>query len=705
MTVDDAAAAEIASVEPADRGAMTRAAKRVSYLVPGLVALVTFICFSPALRNDFVNWDDLETLVENENFRGFTWSRLGWMFTTFHLGHYQPLSWLTFSLDYLLWGMDPFGYHLTNILLHSANAVLFYFVASRLLEIASPRSNAVSLKLAAGLAALLFAIHPLRVESVAWATERRDVLSGLFLLLTVLSYLKAVAPETTGPKVRGWLAASVAFYVLSLLAKASGITLPLVLLVLDVYPLRRLGGAGKWFGAEARRVWLEKLPFFIAAGAAGAVALMAQQKAGALVSTETHDLAGRIVQALYGITFYLIKTLLPTNLAPLYEIPADLHLFHWRVIFAAIVFLVLSLGFFLARHRWPAGLAGWIIYLLLLAPVLGVAQAGLQLVADRYSYLSCMVWPILAASVVLKQRSTDEASSPARVALLIALPLFVLFGLGSLTWRQTEIWRDSETLWNHALAASPSSMAYFHVGRFTAQRGDLAEAEKYLRRAVAINPTNDVMHSNLALLLARQGNLAEATVHFHRALEINPADPATLNNMGIALAQQGKLDDAIQYFKRALEITPNDVSGHTNLANVMLARGELDGATEHLRRAIEIDPADAENQNSLAIVLAKRGNFAEAAQYLRRVVELRPGDAAATNNLAITLARQGQFGEAVQRFQEALRIEPNFAEAHAGLARVLAAQKKPEEAERHYQEALRILKAQKKAEASGDGKR
>ena len=273
---------------------MGRAAKLASYLIPGLVALITFIVFSPALRNGFVNWDDLETLVENQNFRGFTWSHLRWMFTTFHLGHYQPLSWLTFSLDYLLWGMDAFGYHLTNILLHSANAVLFYFVTLRLLEIATPISSAVVLMLAAGFSALFFAIHPLRVESVAWATERRDVLSAFFLLLTVLSYLKAVDPEMT---IRAGDVGSPCrrcFMCFLCSAKASGITLPLVLLVLDVYPLRRLGGgAGKWFGADARRVWLEKLPFFIAALAAGAVALTAQQKAGALVTTETHDLAGQ----------------------------------------------------------------------------------------------------------------------------------------------------------------------------------------------------------------------------------------------------------------------------------------------------------------------------------------------------------------------------------------------------------------------------
>ena len=685
---------------------MGRAAKLASYLIPGLVAVITFIVFSPALRNGFVNWDDLETLVENQNFRGFTWSHLRWMFTTFHLGHYQPLSWLTFSLDYLLWGMDAFGYHLTNILLHSANAVLFYFVTLRLLEIATPISSAVVLMLAAGFSALVFAIHPLRVESVAWATERRDVLSAFFLLLTVLSYLKAVDPanNTSG---RRWIAVSAVLYVLSLLAKASGITLPLVLLVLDVYPLRRLGGGmGKWFGVDARRVWLEKLPFFIAALAAGAVALAAQQKAGALVTTETHDLAGRVAQGLYGVIFYIVKTLQPTDLAPLYEIPPELHLFHWRVIFAAVVFLLISLGFFLARHRWPAALTGWVAYLLLLAPVLGVAQAGLQLVADRYSYLSCMVWAILFATLLVRlwRQSMDGVPRPGIAALFIAIPLFVLFGLGSLTWRQTRIWHDSETLWNYALAVSPSSMAHFHVGRFTAQQGDLAEAEKHLRRAVEINPTNDVIQSNLALVLARQGNLPEATAHFYRALEINPADPATLNNMGITLAQQGKLDEAIQHFQRSLEIKPNDASGHTNMANLLLDRGDVDGATKHLRVAIEIDPADADNHNSLAIISANRGNLSEATGYLRRVVELNPADAAAANNLAITLAKQGRLDEAAQRFEAALRIDPNFAEAHAGLARVLATQKKPEEAMRHYQEALRILKAQQNTATSRDGK-
>ena len=704
--ITEQAAVEKEALDPAQSVSWRSTVKWTSYLIPGFVALFTFVVFSPALRNDFVNWDDWKNLVENPNFRGFTWSHLRWMFTTFHLGHYQPLSWLTFGLDYCLWGMNPVGYHLTNILLHTANAVLFYFLSLRLLETAAPISSVVVRSLAAGFSALFFAVHPLRVESVVWATERRDVLSGFFLLLTVLSYLKAVSPKIDKRSWQHWIAVTVVLYFFSLLSKASGMTLPFVLLVLDVYPLRRLrGGLGQWFGAATRHVWFEKVPFLVAAIAAGAIAITAQEKVGALWSSESHDFSDRVAQGLYGITFYMLKTLLPTRLAPLYEFPPDFYLFNWRVILASLVFFSLSLGFFAARHRWPAGLAGWIIYVLLLAPVSGVAQAGPQLVADRYSYLSCMVWALLVATVLLRLwRPMTEAARPALAGILVGMPLLVLIGLSILTLRQSEIWHDTERLWNHALAVSPSGMANLHVGRFAAQRGDLAEAEKRLRRAVQLNPQNDVFQSNLALILARQGNLAEATDHFRRALEINPKDPATLNNMGIALAQQGKLDEAIQHFRRSLEIKPNDASGHTNMANLLLDRGDVDGATSHLRVAIEIDPTDADNHNMLAIISAKRGNFAEATKHLRRVVELKPGDPAAANNLAITLAKQGRMEEAAQSFEAALRIDSNFAEAHAGLARVLTAQKKPEEAMRHYQEALRILKSQKKTEASRDAK-
>jgi hypothetical protein len=231
-----------------------------------LVALVTFAVFFPALRNEFVNWDDYELLVNNPHYRGLGWEQVRWMFSTFHTGHYQPLSWMTFALDYLIWGMEPFGYHLTNLVLHAANAALFYFLVLRLLSLAlsqPPSAPDLGLRTAAGFAALFFSIHPLRVESVAWATERRDVLSGLFFLATILCYLQAMTYSNDPSHHARWRNKALIVYGLSLLSKASGVTLPVVLLVLDVYPLRRLGGGpGMWFGPLARRVWWEKVPFF-----------------------------------------------------------------------------------------------------------------------------------------------------------------------------------------------------------------------------------------------------------------------------------------------------------------------------------------------------------------------------------------------------------------------------------------------------------
>ena len=233
------------------------------WLVPVLIAVLTGAAFFPALENGFVDWDDEKTLLDNPNYRGLGWDQLRWMFTTFYMGHYQPLSWMTFGLDYLLWGIDPFGYHLTNLLLHTANAVLFYFLTLRLLSLpARAVPGEFALQVAAGFAALVFALHPLRVESVAWVTERRDVLSAFFLLWTILCYLRATAGAEGDSARWRWLSAAVIVYGLSLLSKAGGITLPVVLLVLDVYPLRRLGvEAGKWFGPAARQVWWEKVPF------------------------------------------------------------------------------------------------------------------------------------------------------------------------------------------------------------------------------------------------------------------------------------------------------------------------------------------------------------------------------------------------------------------------------------------------------------
>src|SRR5881396_2679307 len=264
-----------------------------SRLVSVLIAVVTFAAFLPTLQNQFVAWDDGKNLLNNYHYRGLGWTHLRWMWTT-HLGHYIPLTWMTFGLDYLLWGMNPVGYHLTNLLLHAANAAVFYLVARRILGLALPgpaqRGN-VGLAASAAFAALLFAIHPLRVESVAWATERRDVLSGLFYLLALLVYLRA---GEQGERGRSGYWASVGLFVCALLSKSMAVSLPVVLLILDVYPLRRLGGARGWWGEPARRIYLEKIPFVLLALAASGGAFIPQIEGRNMPSLDELSVLGRL---------------------------------------------------------------------------------------------------------------------------------------------------------------------------------------------------------------------------------------------------------------------------------------------------------------------------------------------------------------------------------------------------------------------------
>src|SRR2546421_4113841 len=280
-------------------------------VIPLVIAFSTFAAFLPALQNQFVSWDDAENFLDNPHYRGLGWTHLRWMWTT-HLGHYIPLTWMTLGLDYLLWGMNPVGYHLTSLLLHAANAVVFFFVVRRLLTRAlpSPSEHGYALAVSSGVAALVFAIHPLRVESVVWVTERRDVLSGLFYLLTILLYLRAREREERG---RGWYWLSVAAFVCALFSKSMVVNLPVVLLILDVYPLRRLGGFVGWWSEPARRIYIEKIPFVLLAAAASAIAVMAQSSVHAAASLAQLSLPGRLVVSAYGLSFYVWKTVVPLN--------------------------------------------------------------------------------------------------------------------------------------------------------------------------------------------------------------------------------------------------------------------------------------------------------------------------------------------------------------------------------------------------------
>lgn len=673
---------------------------RLRWFVPPAIFLVTFLVFFPALENGFVNWDDDGILLENPNYRGLAWTQLRWMFTTFHGGHYQPLTWMTFGLDYLLWGMNPFGYHLTSLILHAFNAVLFYFLTLRLLSLGVSRSVAsetLSFRLAAGFAALLFAIHPLRVESVAWATERRDVLSGLFLFVSVLCYLRANSLSKGGMRMR-WITAAVCVYGLSLLSKAIGVIFPIVLLVLDVYPLRRLGGsAGNWFGPETGKVLREKIPFVLLALAAALVAPLAQGEV--MRSLHEHGVAPRLSQALFGLAFYLWKTVLPLELSPLYELPTDFNPLNWRFVLSGLVVVLISIGLFVLRRRWPSGLASWVCYVVILAPVLGITQSGPQIVADRYSYLSCLGWAILAGAGLLylwQIRSTGIARP-----FVPAVGLASIVVLGFFTWEQAKVWHDSITLWRHALAMTEksyfkSSTAHNNLGVVLVSERALEKAIQHYGEALRINPANAEAHNNLGVALLERGESREAILHYREALRINPAYADAHNNLANALVGRGEIEEAATHYLKALGKRPADAKAHYNLGTILARKGELEAAIQHFRQALEIDPTYAKAHYNLGAALAVRGEWERAIEHFQRALNLSPDDSEFHFGLGNILATRGDLGKAVVHFRRAVQIQPEFAEAHENLGRALAQQGKREEAVQHYQEALRILKSRGK---------
>src|SRR5438445_8753083 len=657
--------------------ALASAQEWVRWLVPLLVVLCTLAAFLPTLQNHFVNWYDDKNFLDNHHYRGLTWQQLSWMWTT-HLGHYIPLTWMTLGMDYLLWGMNPVGYHLTSLLLHAASAVVFYFVVVRILTLALPRlaDRGHALVASAGFAALVFAIHPLRVESVAWVTERRDVLSGLFYLLTLLTYLRSCERPELG---RWWYGLSVALFGCALLSKSMAVSLPVVLLILEVYPLRRLGGSLGWASASARRVYVEKIPFVLLAAAASALALLAQLSSRAMVSVAHLSALDRLAVSAYGLSFYLWKTVVRLNLSPLYMLPQTVNP-------AATPFIV-SYGGVLAvtaialalRRRWPGLPAAWLAYVVVLLPVLGIAQSGPQIAADRYTYLAALGWAILAGAGLMScwRLSTSSTTGAPATWGLAGIATGVVIALGVLTWNQVQVWQDSERLWTHAVAVDPNSfMAHNNLGYALDRQGKLAEAIEHYRQALRIKPDYAEAHNNVGHALDGQGKPAEAIEHFQQALRIKPETAEAHVNWGLALDRQGKPAEAIEQFQQALHIQPENAEAPDNWGDVLGQQGKPAEAIEHFQQALRIQPDYAEAHSNWGVVLGQQGKPAEAIGHFRQALRIQPEKAETHNNWGVALTQQGKPAEAIEHFRRALRIQPENAEAHNNLARALAQQDK-----------------------------
>lgn len=524
-------------------------------LRPGVAALIIVVvlaCFLPSFGSDFVLWDDDMNFTENPSYRGLSPAHLRWMFTTFHGGHWQPLSWMTLGLDYTLWGMNPVGYHLTNVLLHAVNALLVYRLIAALVPGVGARAAAVG--------ALLFAIHPLRVESVAWVTERRDVLSGLFVLLTVLSYVRYARARDAGQPWRTSFALSLACFALSLLAKAWGVTLPLVLLALDVYPLRRF---------SARAV-LEKVPYAVLAAGGAVLAQLASNLVPAKRTLAQHDVVQRAAQAAYGLVFYLWKTVAPTHLSPIYLLELTLRPTAPRYVACALLVAAVTFAVVRFRRRAPWAAAAWACYVLVLVTVLGFVQTGPQIVADRYSYLACLPWVVVVAAALAR-----PLARPAAMALAVG----ALAVLGILTLRQTRVWHDSHSLWEHTLRIDPDNyVAYLNRGTVRQYEGDFVGAFGDYTEAIRRNP--DYFHAWYSRATERLtlGDDAGAIGDYTATLKIDPWYIEALNNRGLARQRTNDLEGAVADFEEALRLAPPSWPPRTMIeGNLLMVRNALAG--------------------------------------------------------------------------------------------------------------------------------
>jgi len=578
--------------------------------------------------------------LTNPRYRGLAPENLRWMFTD-HFGHYMPLTWMSLGLDYVVWGMNAFGYHLTSVVLHSINAALCFALMGRLLGRALPDQAARARHALALAAALFFSLHPLRVESVAWITERRDVLSGFYFLLSLLAYLKS----TDGSSRRLWLGASLVAFAASLLCKAMGMTLPLVLLILDAWPLRR-------FERERPRdILIEKAPFFALLVAGAALSAWAQTSAHAVYTFREYPLAQIAGQPGYRLSFYVVKTLLPIGLSPLYFYRPEMGAAH---IVGGVAVLGLSVLLWRRRREAPAAAAAWASYLVLIGPVSGLAQAGPHAVADRYSYLACLPFAGLFAAV------PTLPSAPAARRAAAALAAVALVLLAGLTIRQCACWHDSVALWERAISIEPD--VYFSVhNRGTARMAlqDWAGALADFDRAIALNPRYPNPWYDRGTVRATLGEHAAAVEDYTAALRLAPERANAYSARGWSRSKLGDRAGSLADVEEAVRRGPDLFQPRLHRGLVRLTWGDPTGALEDFTRAAALEPLSSLARLKRGLSLLQLGRHPEALADFGRAVDLAKDDpeAIAQRGLARALLHDPAAGLA--DLTESLRLRPD----------------------------------------------
>lgn len=631
--------------------------RRDALAVAGVLALLTLAIYGQTARFDFVGLDDAGYVARNPRvLSGLSLEGCAWAFTTTHEANWHPLTWLSLMLDASLWGTGPRGFHLTSIALHLAGTLLL-FHAWRRMTGATWKSAFV---------AAMFAVHPLHVESVAWIAERKDVLSALFAWLTLLAYARyAERPSASR------YAAVAGTYALGLLAKPMLVTLPLVLLLLDYWPLGRVPAGPRRAAVLGRRL-LEKVPLLVLAAASSVATLLAQSAEGSVAGLAAFPLGVRLSNAAVSYVVYLLRTVWPAGLAVPYPY-AVASLTVPRVAAALLVLGAATAAAVRAAKGRPYVLTGWLWYLGTLVPVIGIVQVGIQARADRYTYLPLVGIFVIAAWGVPDLLGITAQRAGRRARALGLLGVAVTVALAAAAHAQVRHFEDAVALFARALAVTrDNAVAHNGMGLALFERGRLDEAVAHYESALRISPDYAEAHANLALALARSGRLDEAEAHYRRALELRPADPRSSTNLGALLLERGRVGEAAKLFDDALREAPSDPVAHRWLGAILAHQGRDALAVDHLRAAIAGDPGDAAPRVDLGTVLMRRGDLAGAEIEFREALRISPGSASAHKNLAAVLASQGKLAEAATHLREVLRLHPDDQGARQNLERIEA---------------------------------
>jgi protein O-mannosyl-transferase len=622
-------------------------------LVAALVAVLTFAVYLPALQNGFV-WDDVQYITGNSFIRSINGNLFKSAFLSFQADNWHPLTWVSHAVDFFLWGLNPVGHHLTNITLHAMNTILVVLLLMQLVEVYKKRERGGGLPghvlsdrqalMASGITGLLFGLHPLHVESVAWVSERKDLLCALFYLLSVLAYVKAVIRTGHGAERKrltpGSLLAAFSFFVLALLSKPMAVTLPVVLLIADWFPLRRIESPKTFWTA-----FVEKLPFFLLALISSVLTVLAQKTGGAMGMMQPVPLSTRLLVASRSLIAYLGKMIVPVNLVPYYPYPESVP-FHSLEYFSPVVLAAgITLLCVIIAKRQKVWLAVWGYFIVTLLPVLGLVQVGDQAMADRYTYLPSLgpffIIGLGVAVTVEKILARRQSSVFVKVAGAVAAVVLVA-SMSYATIRQIGVWRNNGTFWSYVIAEWPMS-----------------EAE---------SPKRAMAYNNLGLAYASQGQWDRATTEFQAALRLKPGYVEPHYNLGLAYASQGRLDRAVEEYQVALRLKPDSAGAHNNLGIAFASQGKLDKAIAEFRTTSRLKPNDAEPHMNLGLAYTSLGQVDRAIAEFQTAIQLRPDSAGAHYNLGNAYASQGLWDRAITEYQSALWLNPDLHQARQRLS-------------------------------------